>query len=314
MLAPLRRVHDPRQRPRRDLITRHTGAVTAGPVTIDRHDTGATAWELARCVPPPSLAGSVRGYCGYVEQSSVPVRRREVPHGGVVLILSFGDSIDITTVRGAAPRPQRLRSFVAGLHDAPVVTEYEGRQHGVQVDLTPLGAYRLLGLPLRHVANEAVELDDVRGGEIERLIDRLASEPAGWAARFEIVDCVLCEWLADGPDPDRAVAWAWHQLERSHGGVAVADLADEIGWSRRHFAGRFREQIGLAPKPTARVLRFQRAVELLGETRTRTIAGVAAAAGYADHSHLVREFRGLAGCAPSELVAERMPDGGGVAA
>ncbi|MGH8983103.1 MAG: helix-turn-helix domain-containing protein [Acidimicrobiia bacterium] len=285
-----------------------------GAVTVDRHDDGETAWELARGAPARFLTGSVRGYCGYMESSSVPVRRREVPHGGVVLILSFGDAINIVTERGSSPRPQRLRSFVAGLHDAPVVTQYEGRQRGVQVDLTPLGAYRLLGLPLRHVANGAVELDDVRGGEIERLIDRLASAPAGWVARFEIVDRVLGEWMADGPDPDRAVAWAWHQLERSHGGVAVADLADEIGWSRRHFAGRFREQIGLAPKPTGRVLRFRRAVDLLDGATARTIADVAAAAGYADHSHLVREFRALAGCAPSDLVAARMPDGGGVAA
>jgi AraC-like DNA-binding protein len=184
----------------------------------------------------------------------------------------------------------------------------------VQVDLTPLGAYRLFGLPLREVANQAVELDAVRGRQIERLIDKLASEPGGWAARFEIVDRVLREWLADGPDPDRSVAWAWHQLERSHGGVAVADLAEEIGWSRRHLAARFREQIGLAPKPTGRVLRFRRAVDLLGAESCPTIADVAAVAGYADHSHLVREFRALAGCAPSELVAARMPDGGGVTA
>jgi AraC-like DNA-binding protein len=286
-----------------------------GAVTVDRHDDGETAWELARGAADPLLAGSVRGYCGYVEHTSAPVRRREVPHGGVVLILSFGDPIDIVTVRGSSPRPQRLRSFVAGLHDAPVVTQYEGRQHGVQVDLTPLGAYRLLGVPLCELANQSVELDDIRGREIERLIDRLASDRGGWDARFAIVDRVLGEWLADGPDPDRWVAWAWHQLERSHGSVVVADLADEIGWSRRHFAGRFREQIGLAPKPTGRVLRFRRAVDLLerasGET---TIARVAAGAGYADHSHLVREFRALAGCAPSELIAARMPDGGGVAA
>jgi AraC-like DNA-binding protein len=288
--------------------------VTPRAVTIDRHDSAETAWELAHGAPDPFLAGSVRGYCGYVERSTTPVQRREVPHGGVVLILSFGDPIDVVTEKGSTPRRRRLRSFVAGLHDAPVVTRYEGTQHGVQIDLTPLGAYRLFGLPLRELANQAVELDAVRGREIDRLIDRLVSEPGGWEARFEIVDLMLGNWLADGADPDRSVAWAWHQLEQSHGAVAVADLADEIGWSRRHFASRFREQIGLAPKPTGRVLRFRRAVDLIGRLPGRTIADVAAAAGYADHSHLVREFRALAGCAPSELLAARMPDGGGVAA
>jgi AraC-like DNA-binding protein len=289
--------------------------VTPRTVTIDRHDSGETAWELARATPPPLLAESVQAYCGYVERAATPFRRLQVPHGGVVLILSFGDPIDVVTMRGSSPRPQRLRSFVAGLHDAPVVTQYEGSQHGVQVDLTPLGAYRLFGLPLRELANQSVALEDVRGREVERLVDRLASEPGSWQARFEIVDRVLGEWLSDGPDPDRSVAWAWSQLERSSGRVAVADLADEIGWSRRHFTSRFREQIGLAPKPTGRVLRFRRAVDLLERASgATTIADVAAGVGYADHSHLVREFRTLAGCAPSELMAARMPDGGGVAA
>lgn len=287
--------------------------MTTGAVTVDRHEADETTWELARREPNPFLARSVRGYTGYVERSARPLRRREVPHGGVVLILSFGDPIDVVTANGSPPRPQRLRSFVAGLHDAPVVTQYEGRQHGVQIDLTPQGAYRLLGVPLREFANRSVELDALRGGEVERLIDQLASEPAGWEARFEIVDRALGEWLAEGPDPDRPVAWAWHQLERSHGSVAVADLADEIGWSRRHFASRFRDQVGLTPKPAGRVLRFQHAVGLLGDGRG-TIADAAATAGYADHSHLVREFQALAGCTPSQLVAARMPDGGGVAA
>ncbi len=36
----------------------------------------------------------------------------------------------------------------------------------------------------------------------------------------------------------------------------------------------------------------------------RCIADVAAECGYADHAHLVREFRALAGCTPSKYVAE----------
>jgi AraC-like DNA-binding protein len=73
-------------------------------------------------------------------------------------------------------------------------------------------------------------------------------------------------------------------------------------------------QVGLAPKPAARVLRFQRAAELLlppgpdGGSRARaarSVADVAATCGYADHAHLVREFRTLAGCTPTEYLAER---------
>jgi AraC-like DNA-binding protein len=201
---------------------------------------------------------------------------------------------------------------VAGFHEGYALTEHAGSQHGIEVLLTPLGAYRLLGIPMREVANQVVELDALRGREIEELVDRLAGA-ASWGERFELLDKVLWRWAADGPEPDAAVRWAWRQLERSHGRVAVGTLAEEIGWSRRHFVSRFRDHVGLAPKATGRVLRFRRALGLLRGGGIPTIADVAAAAGYADHSHLVREFQSLAGCAPSALVAAQLPDGGGVA-
>jgi AraC-like DNA-binding protein len=96
--------------------------------------------------------------------------------------------------------------------------------------------------------------------------------------------------------------------------VQVGALAEEIGWSRRHFATRFRQQVGLGPKSTARVLRFRRAVELLRRRSPgTTITDVAAACGYADHSHLTHEFQDLAGCTPSALLAAELPDDGGIA-
>ena len=97
------------------------------------------------------------------------------------------------------------------------------------------------------------------------------------------------------------MAWAWRQLEGSCGAVPIGLLAEEIGWSRRHFVDRFRRHVGLAPKPTARVLRFARAHTLLSRSGG-SVGEVAARCGYADQSHLVRECHRLAGCTPSALV------------
>jgi AraC-like DNA-binding protein len=264
---------------------------------------------MVRRPAPAPLAAHVTSYLGYEERTSEPLRRREVPNGRVVLILSFGDPIEILE-RAGARTIGTVTSFVAGMHDGFTLTRQRGRQHGIQIDLTPLGAYRLLGVPMCEIANQVVALDRLGGRPVADLADQLAEAPS-WADRFARLDRALWSWAANGPEVEPAVAWAWRQLDDSHGRVPVRVLADEIGWSRRHFSSRFQQRIGLTPKTTGRVLRFRRAVGLL--EGAGTIAEVAASCGYADHSHLDREFKALAGCTPSELMAARLPDAGGVA-
>jgi AraC-like DNA-binding protein len=57
----------------------------------------------------------------------------------------------------------------------------------------------------------------------------------------------------------------------------------------------------LAPKRLARIARFQHALRCLdGAGSPRAGTDTAAACGYADQSHFIRDFRRLAGCSPGE--------------
>jgi AraC-like DNA-binding protein len=264
--------------------------------------------------PHPGLDGLLGPMCGYEESSPGALTRREAPNGTVTVIIGLGDTIEIKEMsHSPTPHPGRLTSFVAGLHEGYALVESE-HQHGVQLDLTPLGAYRLLGLPMSEIANRIVTLDDLRGRAMAELTEQLAGNP-DWAERFALIDRLLLRWADEGPVPDSAVSWAWDQLAKTSGQTPVGLLAEEIGWSRRHFASRFRHQVGLAPKPTARVLRFKRAAELLlRATPGTTITDIAVACGYADHSHMTREFQALAGCTPSAYAKAQLPDAAGIAA
>jgi AraC-like DNA-binding protein len=70
-----------------------------------------------------------------------------------------------------------------------------------------------------------------------------------------------------------------------------------------------RAPLGLPPKAAARVIRFDRARHLLVRQLTAPgsdtrLADLAVACGYFDQAHLAREFRALAGCPPSQWLAE----------
>jgi len=257
------------------------------PVRVRRHSSPAGSWELAVA---PSRTG-LGDYCGYVEHGE-PLRRREVPHDGYTLILSFGDELTVAAADGAAPG--RYTSFLAGLHDRAVLTGHTGVQHGIELRLPPLTAYRLLG------------------PGTGRLVQRLAGAP-DWSTRFALLDAEFAARLAGTAPPAAEVAWALGRLRRHHGRLPVGPLAAATGWSPRHFTARFRAQVGMAPKQFARVLRFQHAVTRMRGALEPCWAEIAAAAGYYDQPHLNRDFRELAGVTPGELFAAALPGGAGTA-
>jgi AraC-like DNA-binding protein len=264
-------------------------------VTLVRYSSPDRDWELATAAPAPALRGHFGEYCGYREIVGAPLARRELPHSAITLILNLGEPL---LVDG-----RRYASFVAGLHEGPVRTEHPGQQYGIQLDLPPLTAYTLLGRPLGELGNAVVGLDDLLGRAADGLVEALAAAP-DWATRFRLLDRALAARLDRGPRAAPEVGWAWRQLCRSAGRIGVAELTAATGWSHRHLAARFRQQVGLPPKAFGRVLRFQRAVGLLHAPTRPTFAEIAATCGYFDQAHLNRDFRDLAGATPTALRAE----------
>lgn len=282
-------------------------------VTVVSHDSPLGRWEMASGDADPRLRGDVRDYVGYVEVTPGPLRRREVPSADVTLIISFGPAIGVGAPGAEVAPAQRFTSFVAGLHDAPVLTEHGGYQHGIEVRLTPLGARRLFGVPMGLLSNQVIALEDLLGRDADRLVEGLHDAP-GWAARFALLDDAIARRLDAARPPSPGVAWAWGRLRETHGALPIGTLAGELGWSRRHLAAQFREQVGLPPKLLARILRFDRVIALLRQADPVRWAEVAYDCGYYDQAHFNRDFRQFTGSAPSAFLASRMPDAGGFGA
>jgi AraC-like DNA-binding protein len=278
---------------------------------VRRHEDSRGVQEWAETEPAPELGRWIAGYTGYREEADAPVQRLETPSGGAVLVLSFGDPLTISQQPGAAGLPTRsaaaaevVTSFAGGISDRPALTTHAGRQHGVQVRLGPLAVYALFGVPLDELGQHpggVIELAELGAGDWGARLGAARS----WEARFALLDDLLTARLARrSSDPAPEVAHAWRRLRSSYGGARISELVGESGLSHRAFVSRFRRQVGVAPKMAARILRYERATALL-EAGARSVAEVAALSGYADQSHLDREFAVLAGRSPTRLVQER---------
>jgi len=300
--------------------------MSAPSAQVSRHSSEIGWWEMVSRAAAPRLRRYVLGYCGYEEETAGFTRRRELPSGEVILIIGFGPELRTTYPALSPGREAITRSFVAGLHDTHCIVETPGTQAGIQVNLTPIGAHLLLGVSMSELTNRVVDLHDLLGSDGALFVERLYEAP-DWDARFGIVDEALVRRLDRARTASPDVAWAWRRIVERRGRMTVAELCDELGCSRKHLARRFNEQIGVAPKTYARVLRFQRAVHMLGHRdgenwmdarehgagRGMSWGEVALECGYFDHAHMNRDFRDLAGTTPGELAASLLPDGGGLA-
>jgi AraC-like DNA-binding protein len=287
-------------------------AIEVKGLQVVRHADDDTRWEMVSRPPHPRLAGYVLGYTGYVEHTRLVMRRREPPFAGVPLIISFGPSIRVAGA-SASPGGSHYRSFVAGLDDRFALTEYSGEQHGLQVNFTPLGAYRFFGVSMRALANRVLHLQDVLGAATDGIVSPLQEIPR-WEERFALLDRLIGSRIEASRVPSAGVAWAWRRIQAAGGNIDIGALTRELGCSRKYLIARFHEEIGLPPKLVARIQRFHRVRQLLDSRLDVSWAEIAYRCGYYDQAHFNRDFRQFAGCTPSELLRRRLPDGGGIGA
>ena len=247
------------------------------------------------------------GYAGY-RTVGPPGLHQGLPSGHLTLIVCLDGTVDMVEPSDPSRPTASFATLVGGLHDAPVVISDGGRQHGIQLDLTWLGARALLGVPAGELAGDVFDLSAVLGPRAGLLAERLATA-ADWRRRFAVLDeffTGLVDVHADGhaAEPPAEVAEAWRRLTATGGNLPVGDLARELGWSRRHLGELFRREIGLPPKSAARLIRFERACRLLRSPARPPLAVVAVECGYFDQAHLAREFRRLAGITATRWLSE----------
>lgn len=215
----------------------------------------------------------------------------------VSLIFSLGTPFSVRPAGGAAPAVATPACFASGPRPEATDIASQGGACVVQVDLTPLGGYRLLGPAMAALAEPVCTLDALLGPSVEALWEQLqAAQDA--PARLALAERFVLQHSRHAPS--NAVTHACRQLARDPGAPTIASLAQEAGWSHKHFIQRFRAETGTTPKAFARMLRFHRACALARRAAAPHWAQVAAAAGYSDQAHMNRDFLALAGEPPRQ--------------
>jgi AraC-like DNA-binding protein len=240
--------------------------------------------------PEPALKGFVEHF--WVQHAPAPnsceVPWRIVPdmNPQLIVVVSHGKE-----------RLESVRCVVVGARSRFADISLAGRALTLGVRLQP-GALSLLArLPASDFTDRSVSIADVLGARGKLLIEWLAEQRSAAQTLH-----VLAQFLGNEFDSRESCDELGTLVTDND---RAKDLAADLGQPSRTLYARMKERVGLAPKHLLRIRRIHRTLKLCRDRRMPW-AELSAVCGFADQSHLVREFQDLLGESPSAWQARAL--------
>jgi len=247
--------------------------------------------------PPAALRDAIRCFWYNRRDGGAAPSRFEVMPDGYAEIEFYVGACGVSW-RG---RPCALASpFLVGLLDGPFTVEAGERLEIIGIRCFPWTVFDLLGLapgsdrimPISHpIADLQPRLAAcVRAGRVDRALAELE------------------RYLLDAlprPAIDATAARAGMALRAACGKLPVSQAAAAAHATVRTLERKFKQASGHTVKDVASLIRFEQARNRLWGDPASDLAGLAQELGYADQSHLSREFKRYSGMTPAAFAQQR---------
>ena len=242
--------------------------------------------------PPPALQDVIKCFWYDRRDFGAQLSALEVvPDGYAEIIFHFGTTLYISD----DGRLQSLPSpFLTGLLNQPVLFYSKHQLEIIGVRCFPWTVFDLLGLP------------SGKGGVqiFEHPIAQLQSTLTDWIRADRIAEALagVQQYFLNaraGVAMDSLLFKAGVAMRKANGTMPVGDIAAAAHATVRTLQRKFKQSSGHTVKDVSGLMRFEQVRNHLWLYPDSNLAGLAQELGYADQSHLSREFKRYSGVAPA---------------
>ena len=254
--------------------------------------------------PAPPLDQFVEWFWFYADLQAGHSVERILPDGTFELVIELSGVPRKLFDRKNSRRYREFRgAWVSGARAEYIVIDVVQGTSMIGAHFKPGGAAAFLGMPADELADRVESTDSIWGGGMNDLRTAILEE-SSISGKFQLLEEFLRGRLTalDGCD---AISHALHRLTDSPDVGRMAQVANELGMSQKHFIALFRARVGLTPKKFCRVRRFHKALREIESKRALDWSAIAANAGYYDQSHFIRDFHAFSGMNPSTYLTTR---------
>ena len=214
-----------------------------------------------------------------------------MPDGYAEIIFHFGSACSISHNGGWQPLPS---PFIMGLLNHPVLISTKGRLEIIGIRCFPWTVFDLLGLPSGQGGVRA----------FEHPIAQLQPALKRWieAEKIEVALTQVEQYFLNtrpGIAVDSMLFKAGVAMREANGAMPVSQVAAAAHATVRTLERKFKQSSGHTVKDVSGVIRFEQVRNRLWLYPDSNIAGLAHELGFADQSHLSREFKRYSGSTPA---------------
>lgn len=255
-------------------------------------------------VPGPPLSYFVENLWYYADLEVSHSKEKLLPNGAIELILDLSESPKkLYDSRDLARSSNFRRAWISGMQPGYLVIGTEKGSSMMGAHFRTGGAAPFFGFPISELTSSVVELDLIWKRQILALREQIL-EASTIAHKFDLLEQYLLGVARTRLEPDRTVAAALATL-RTWPVLSLRDLAANLGVSQKQMIARFDARVGLTPKLTSRVFRFQKVLRKVHGSHDPNWSDVAVDCGYYDQAHLIHEFQEFAGVSPGFYAAHQ---------
>jgi len=180
-----------------------------------------------------------------------------VPNGCSKLIIPYDNSI-ISSALGNVQVSRERRLYFVGNRDSSTLLKSSSRRTGfITIEFCPHGAFPIFGIPMSKTFNGLWDGDDLFanwGYDVREALSNLECVDQ----KVAFIQDELIALLRKNACRNPVVEYCINALRSADGRIAIRQLAQQTGYSRRYLDQLFKQHVGLSPKVLAGVFRFQK--------------------------------------------------------
>jgi len=242
--------------------------------------------------PSAKLAAYIQSYWFIQsEQHSINTSEYLHPDGGMSLTFNYSDSLKFDDGVDVGD------TLFDGAHTSTRAMHLKGKFDVVGIRFLPAGARAFLSMPLNELKSELLPSSDIPLSGHEELYQKLA-EASSYIEKISLIETWLYNIIKPEPNALNVVNAALDIVNRHHGDVSIAAVANRLDLNQRRLERLFNHQVGLTAKEYARNKRIKQARFYLKQHPELSLAEVAYDLGFYDQAHFSKQFKKVVGLSP----------------